>query len=176
MALFGAFQVSGLNTGLLKPQQRKFCAFRIGTQAGNVRRGPGMSNSSIPMTVLPVGADPRLAHTRELLLLNHGCEVKTSLSKCDAEQLIQFLAIGPEELIAAIRDFAEHASEPSDQDGLVRGLLRVRLNAGQITCPHCQVPLVINSVIDLITKSQDCPSCKKAFLIVNDRDSRVHEA
>ena len=175
--------------------------------------------------VLSASSDPGLAHSRELLLLDHGCEVKTSLSKSHAQELIQSYAfdvlvfgnsltpdvcrelakdfrarnrrgkiieihladwdapmnrpdaivIGPEELIAAIRDFARQASEPSDQDGLVRGLLRVGLNAGEITCPHCQIPLVLDSVMDSITKAQDCPNCKKTFLIVNDCDSRVRE-
>jgi hypothetical protein len=185
-----------------------------------------MSNTSTPITVLSVSADPGLAHTRELLLLNYGCEVKTSLSKSEAQQLIQShsfdvlvfgnsltpdvcqelaknfrarnprgkileilvaqwdapmnqpdaIAVGPEELIAAIRDFAKHASEPSDQDGLVPGLVRVGLNGGEITCPHCQIPLVMDSVMDSITKVQDCPNCKNSFPIVNDCDSRVREA
>jgi hypothetical protein len=176
--------------------------------------------------VLSASADPGLAHSRELLLLNHVCEVKTSLTKSHAKELMQShafdvlvfgnsltpdvcqelakdfrarnrrgkiieihvadwdapmnqpdaTAIGPEELIAAIRDFAKNASESSDQDGLVRGLLCVRLNAGEMNCPHCQIPLVIASVMDSITKVQDCPNCKNSFLIVNDCDSRVREA
>ena len=176
--------------------------------------------------VLSASSDPGLAHSRELLLLNHGCEVKTSLTKSHAQELMQShafdvlvfgnsltpdvcqelakefrarnrrgkiieihvadwdapmngpdaIVIGPEELIAAIRDFATHASEPSDQDGPVRGLLRVALNAGEITCPHCRIPLVMNSVMDSITEVQDCPNCKKAFLIMNDCDSRVRQA
>ncbi len=109
-----------------------------------------------PVTVLSVSADPGLSHTRELLLLNHGCEVTTSLSRTEAQRQIQShsfdvlvfgnsltpdvcqelakdfrarnprgkiveilvaswgvpmngpdaIAIGPEELIAAIREFA----------------------------------------------------------------------
>jgi hypothetical protein len=183
-----------------------------------------MSNTSPHITVLSVSADPGLSHTRELLLINHGCEVKTSLSKSHAQELMQSqsfdvlvcgnsltpdvcrelakdfrarnprgkiieilvaqweapmngpdaIAIGPEELIRAIRDFAKRASEPTE--GIVRGLPGVRLNAGEITCPHCQIPLVMDSVMDSITKVQDCPNCKKAFLIVNDCDSRVREA
>jgi len=175
--------------------------------------------------VLSASSDPGLAHSRELLLLDQGCEVKTSLSKSHAQELIQShafdvlvfgnsltpdvcqelakdfrarnrrgkiieihvahwdapmnhpdaIAIGPEELIAAIRDLAKHASEPSDEDGLVRGLPRVGLNGGEITCPHCQIPLVMDSVMDSITKVQDCPNCKKAFLIVNDCNSKVRE-
>ena len=114
------------------------------------------------MAVLSVSADPGLSHTRELLLRKQGCEVKTSLSKSHAQELMQShsfdvlvfgnslttdvcqelakdfrvrnpqgkiieilvaswhvpmngpdaTAIGPEELIAAIRDFARYASEP----------------------------------------------------------------
>ena len=176
--------------------------------------------------VLSASNDPGLAHSRELLLLDHGCEVKTSLSKSHAKELIQShtfdvlvfgnsltpdvcqelaedfrarnrrgkiieihlaywdapmnqpdaIVIGPEELIAAIRDFAKHLSEPSDQDGLVRGLLRVELNGGEISCPHCQIVLVMDAVMDSITKVQDCPNCQKAFLIVNDGESRIREA
>ena len=171
----------------------------------------------MPIRVLSASNDPGLAHSRELLLLDQGCEVKTSLSKSHAQELIQShpfdvlvfgnsltpdvcqelakdfrarnrqgkivevhlahwdppmsqpdaITIGPEELIAAIRDFAKHASEPSDQDGPVRGPLRVELNAGEITCPHCQIPFVMDSVMDSIAKVQDCPNCKKAFLVVN---------
>ena len=167
--------------------------------------------------VLSASSDPGLAYSRELLLLDHGCEVKTSLTKSHAKELIQShtfdvlvfgnsltpdvcqelakdfrarnrrgkiieihvadwnapmnqpdaIVIGPEELIAAIRDFAKHVSEPSDQDGPVRGPLRVELNAGEITCPHCQIPFVMDSVMDSIAKVQDCPNCKKAFLVVN---------
>jgi hypothetical protein len=182
-------------------------------------KSSGNVEQATPITVLSVSADPGLAHTRELLLLNYGCEVKTSLSKSEAQQLIQShsfdvlvfgnsltpdvcqelaknfrarnprgkileilvaqwdapvngpdaIAIGPEELIAAIRDFAKRASEPS-------GLLRVGLNGGEISCPDCQIPLVMDSVMDSITKVQDCPNCKNSFPIVNDCDSRVREA
>jgi DNA-binding NtrC family response regulator len=48
-----------------------------------------MSNTSTPITVLSVSADLGLSHTRELLLANNGCEVKTSLSKSHAQQLMQ---------------------------------------------------------------------------------------
>ena len=39
--------------------------------------------------VLSASADPILRHSRELLLQHHGCEVKTSLSKSHACELIQ---------------------------------------------------------------------------------------
>src|SRR5262249_44337544 len=111
--------------------------------------------------VLSASADPALRHSRELLLCDHGCEVKTSLSKSHAQELIQShsfdvlvfgnsltadvckelakqfrarnprgkiieilsarwnapmnqpdaTAVDPEEVIAAIRDFAQHISE-----------------------------------------------------------------
>ena len=39
--------------------------------------------------VLSASADPALRYSRELLLRSQGCEVKTSLSKFHAKQLIQ---------------------------------------------------------------------------------------
>jgi DNA-binding NtrC family response regulator len=39
--------------------------------------------------VLSASPDPALRHSRELLLQDHGCEVKTSLSKSHAQELIQ---------------------------------------------------------------------------------------
>jgi len=39
--------------------------------------------------VLSASSDPGLAYSRELLLLDHGCEVKTSLTKSHAKELIQ---------------------------------------------------------------------------------------
>src|SRR5215469_10973288 len=48
-----------------------------------------MSNSSTPITVLSVSADRGLSHARELLLVDNGCEVMTSLSKFHAQELIQ---------------------------------------------------------------------------------------
>jgi DNA-binding NtrC family response regulator len=116
-----------------------------------------MSNTSTPITVLSVSADPGLSRSRELLLINQGCEVKTSLSKSHAHELMQSqsfdvlvcgsrvardvclelakdfrarnprgkiieilsslwespmnqpdaIAVGPEELITAIREFAQ---------------------------------------------------------------------
>jgi len=170
------------------------------------------------MKVLSASADAALRHSRELLLRDHGCDVKTSLSKSHALELIQSLsfdvlvcghsltpetcqqlakqfrarnprgkiieilaarwnapktqpdatAVGPEELIATIRDFAQHTSEQIQRDGLRGDLLRVRLNGGEITCPYCQIQLVMDSIMDTIMKAQECPSCNKAFLIVND--------
>jgi DNA-binding NarL/FixJ family response regulator len=48
-----------------------------------------MSNLSTPITVLSVSADRGLSYTRELLLLHEGCEVKTSLSKSHAQEMMQ---------------------------------------------------------------------------------------
>ena len=39
--------------------------------------------------VLSASADPALRHTRELVLVSEGCEVKTSLTKTHAHELIQ---------------------------------------------------------------------------------------
>src|SRR5215469_826971 len=39
--------------------------------------------------VLSASADPGLSYKRELLLRGHGCEVKSSLSKSHAQDLIQ---------------------------------------------------------------------------------------
>lgn len=79
------------------------------------------------------------------------------------------IAIGPEELIAAIRDFANHVSEP-----LVNKMDRCTAfsvwdsTGARSLAPTAKIPLVMDAAMDSITKVQDCPNCKKAFLVVND--------
>ena len=48
-----------------------------------------MTQTPQPMRVLSASADPALRKTRELVLIREGCEVKTSLSKAHAHELIQ---------------------------------------------------------------------------------------
>ena len=44
----------------------------------------------------------------------------------------------------------------------------VKLNDGEITCPHCRIELVMDAVMETIFLERHCPSCKKAFVIVNE--------
>jgi transposase-like protein len=37
-----------------------------------------------------------------------------------------------------------------------------------ISCPHCQAPLVIGTILDKLSSRRNCPKCGKEFLIEND--------
>src|SRR5262249_49157716 len=44
----------------------------------------------------------------------------------------------------------------------------VKLNNGEITCPHCHIELVMDAIEQAIFLERECPSCKKHFMVVND--------
>ena len=44
----------------------------------------------------------------------------------------------------------------------------VKLNDGEIRCPHCHIELVMDAVVQTIFLERQCPSCKKNFMIVNE--------
>jgi endogenous inhibitor of DNA gyrase (YacG/DUF329 family) len=37
-----------------------------------------------------------------------------------------------------------------------------------ISCPHCQAPLVIGTIMEKLSSQRTCPKCGKIFLIEND--------
>lgn len=48
----------------------------------------------------------------------------------------------------------------------VAGLL---ISEREITCPHCNVDLIVGSRMNMLFMGQvRCPNCEKDFLIVND--------
>jgi hypothetical protein len=49
-----------------------------------------------------------------------------------------------------------------------RLLPHVKLNDGEIGCPHCRTDLVMNCATDTIFLERQCPSCQRAFIIVNN--------
>jgi len=44
----------------------------------------------------------------------------------------------------------------------------VKLDNGEVKCPYCHIELVMDAVMETIFLERHCPSCKKAFVIVNE--------